>query len=277
NGLIDDVVLHDGTRGDGDPAGAAVVIDADLQGEPSRVAAADVGAFVDDDGVVGALAVEDATDIPPAPIFDRIIVAEVVVTLRGANPQGIDDDGVAHRVSRRVGEADRHDRGADDDGGVEDAAPADGQVPVAGDEDVAGGGPAVVVGNPHVAGLDACPVAGAPAVRVAVPDPVSGLVKAVGRRRVAGGDVGWRGRLGEVGALLAFALLLAACHRLGGGGPEAGHPLPATVALAPVAGDPLLAGRRDAPHAGDPQKVGAVVVPGPVAADPDDVAVGLFF
>src|SRR5262249_34998488 len=150
-----------------------------------------------------------------------VVVAEVVGAAAGTDEQGVNDDGVADDVSRRVDEADTDDW-IHDDRGEQDAALTEFDVPVAGDEDIAAGRPAVVRGDPDVARLDAGPVASAPDVARAAPVPVTRDIEAVGRRRLAGRGQFWHGRglrqIGDVrGRLLA----------LGGGGPETGHILPA--------------------------------------------------
>src|SRR5581483_521315 len=93
-----------------------------------------------------------------------------------------------------------------------------------------------------------------------------GNVKRVRRRRFAGrSGFRRRGRLGEVGDFLGRFLL-------GRDRPETGHPLPALASLTPVARHPLLAWWRRTPGTTDPEEIVAILVPGPVAADPHDIA-----
>src|SRR5207249_643371 len=58
-------------------------------------------------------------------------------------------------------------------------------------------------------------------------------------------------------------------------GPETAHPLQVAALPAPEAGDPLPGRRLRTPAAADPQEILALVVPGPVTADPGHVALGL--
>src|SRR5262249_18441412 len=141
--------------------------DVDLQALPARLLAVLV-ALVDEDGVVVAAAVNGAALEAVFMILDTVIVAEGVMARAGPHEEGIDNDGVADGVSGRVDKPHLHGGGIHVDRRVQDAAAGDGQVPVAGDVDVAAGRPAVVGGHPDVAGLNAGPVAGAPGEAVAV-------------------------------------------------------------------------------------------------------------
>src|SRR5262249_34830010 len=120
-------------------------------------------AFIDDDRIVARAAVGVAAGEAETHVGRAVVVAEVVVAIAGTDEQRIDDDGIADDVGRRVDKADTDDR-INDDGGEEDAAVAEFDVPVTGDEDVAAGRPAIVRGDPDIARLDTGPVAGAPDV-----------------------------------------------------------------------------------------------------------------
>src|SRR5262249_42274497 len=122
--------------------------------------------------------------------------------------------------------------------------------------------PAIMGRHPDVTRLNAGPVTGAPGVAVAAPHPDAGDVEAIRRRR--------RARWSDFGRSRGSRQVrdggLATIVRRRG--PVTGPPLPARAGLAPVAGAPALAGRRRSPDTADPQEVAALVVPGPVAADP---------
>src|SRR5205807_3305047 len=104
------------------------------------------------------------------------------------------DDGLGNDVGRPVHEPGPDEGDIDVDGREQHAAAGDGQVPVAGDVDVAARRPAVVGGDPDVAGLDAAPVAGPPDVAAVVPGPGAGDVQAVRRGWLAGVGHGRRRR-----------------------------------------------------------------------------------
>src|SRR5262249_29618942 len=127
--LDDGVLLDEGARRHGGEAGDAVVVEVHLDAEPVGFAAVRP-TLVDDDGVVVPAAVDHDALVAGGDVSGPVIVAEVVVAAGRADEEGVHDDGVTHRVGGGVGEADGDDGGGDVDGGVEDAAAADGEVPV---------------------------------------------------------------------------------------------------------------------------------------------------
>ncbi len=104
---------------------------------------------------------------------------------------------------------------------------------------------------------------------IALPDPVAGNVNRVrfGLRR-RWGHRRRRGGLRKIGHRITLRL-----RRLRVG-PEARHPLPLLALLAPVPGHPFLAWRFGPPATAHPEVIAAIIIPGPVAADPDNVPFG---
>ena len=227
-------------------------------------------ALVDEDGVVVPPTVDGAAFEAVFAVSDAVIIAEVIVAVARPHPKSVDHDGVANDVAWSVDKRRPHDDRIDDDRGEQHAAAGNGQVPVAGDVDVAARRPNVVRRNPDVTRLHAGPVTRAPEVAAATPFPEARDIEALRRWRLAGrGDVRRCWRRGQVGDLLRSLFLL------GRGRPEPRHPLHAAFDFLPIPSHPVSARRRRPPHAAHPEIVIPLVVPRPVTADPGHIAVGL--
>ena len=200
---------------------------------------------------------------PQGGVARPVVIAEVVVRIPRSNPEmnqqrrALDDTRwrvVVRGVPVVSTEIDRREQLA---------ASPDSIVPISCHEQAAAGRPHPMSGHPDPVLLIRMPIAGPPAIADVVPHPTSRhpKVTVVGRRRI-------RTRLQRFWRCEAVRQLILLVRN-----PQAGDPLPVAVRIRvhPIARNPTQPRRQLAPDAANPQEIVAIVVPGPVPWNPDDV------
>src|SRR3989304_248101 len=142
-----------------------------------------------------------------------------------------------------------------------DAATLNRVVVVAVDEDVAAGGPHVMIWHPIPVLMPWRPISRAPCVAVLLPNPTPWQPNiAGGSRGNVRTDLDRRRRRGQIVNLAGLGV-----------GPVSGSPLSTLLGLTPIPRHPLATWRQGAPDAADPQELFALVLPTPVAGNPGHV------
>jgi hypothetical protein len=205
---------------------------------------------------------------PDLGILRSIIVAKVVVTVpRPAeqvvlNHLDVDDHGGDVLKSRP-----RIDRRLEIGGGKTQPTACERVVPVPFEEHAPAGAPNVAGGDPNPVRLNRRPVPRTPNILNILPNPAAGHPELIVRRlRAARTAFQTLRRSGQVADLFSRLPLFARP-------PEAADPLVTVVHLSPVARHPLAIGRWHSPHPADPDEIVAVLVPAPVAWDPDRILI----
>jgi hypothetical protein len=205
---------------------------------------------------------------PDLGVLRTIVVAKIVVIVpRPAEQVVLDcldiDDHGRDVLKGRL----RIDRRLEIGGGKTQPTACERVVPVPFEEHAAAGAPNVAGGDPNPVRLDRGPVACTPDVLHILPDPAAGHPELIVRRlRAAGAAFHTLWGRGQVTDLFGLLPLLA-------GPPEAANPLVSVIRLGPIARHPLAIGRRHTPHPTDPDEIVAVLVPAPVAWDPDRILI----
>jgi hypothetical protein len=146
--------------------------------------------------------------------------------------------------------------------GEQTAAPGQWVIPIAGQIHAASRRPDIASCDPRPIRLVRMPESGPPTVVVGRQHPVARDPKIVlGRRGAGWTDLQrfWRG-------ILHVLQTRRVCRS-----PETRHPLIASRDLLPVSGDPSLIGWDAAPNTADPDVLVTLVIPEPIARNPDDI------
>ncbi len=151
------------------------------------------------------------------------------------------------------------------DRGEANAAVDEPVVPVSGDKHVTAGRPHVMGGHPDPPLMPSGPIAGLPSITSLLMVPMAARPEVIVRRRRACRAAFQRfGRGGQVVHLMLFQRR-----------PESGHPLIPAGHFLKVTGNPAAADGRNPIHARNPNEILPLVVPRPIALEPDGVGIRL--